>query len=435
MNVNAPKKSAVSEIRSRILFVLFAIFVFRMGAHIPLPGVDLVKLGQFFTENKGGFLSFLNMFSGGALSRMSVFSLGIGPYISASIAINLLSYVLPTLEELRKQGGQGRHKLTKYTRVLALIVALIQSVPVACQLLSNGFVLNPSALFFVTTSISLATGTMFMLWLGEQITERGIGNGISVLIFAGITSRFPDVFSNLFDMFSRGQLQILSLIVILAAIFMITAFVVLMEKGQRQIKVTHPSRSPSGSSANVLPLKINMAGVMPPIFANIMVFTPLGIAGFFTTPAESNLLNIATRLLQPGQLLYSIVVVAAISFFSFVFTSMTFNPDEFSENLKKGGAMIPGIRPGKATSRYIDEVMSRLALFGILYLSFVVLLPELFVSTLKIPFYFGGTSLLIVVVVVMDFMSQLNAHLIPDKYHEMVSKGKGSKKQSLQLFR
>jgi preprotein translocase subunit SecY len=428
------RQSAFENIRSRLFFVLFAMFIFRLGSHVPIPGVDLVKLGNYFSENRAGFMGFINMFGGGALSRMSVFSLGVGPYISASIAVNLLSFVIPTLEQYRKQGSQGQHQLTRYTRMLALVVALAQSIPVAKQLVAWGFVLNPSPSFYLLTCLSLATGTFFLMWLGEQITERGIGNGISVLIFAGIVSRFPEGLSSLTDLYYRNQMNGISLLLILAAILSVTAIVVWIEKGQRQIKITHPSRMQTGSS-NVLPLKINMAGVIPPIFASIIVFTPLNIAALFTSVQDSPFLLMATRLMQPGQVLYSIIVVAAIAFFAFAYTSVTFNPEDLAENLKKGGAMVPGIRPGKSTAKYIDDVMSRLTLFGIIYLSFIVLLPEIFVQIWKIPFYFGGTSLLIVVVVVMDFMSQLNAHLIPDRYHAMVSKKKDGKKQNLQLFR
>jgi preprotein translocase subunit SecY len=272
------------------------------------------------------------------------------------------------------------------------------------------------------------------MWLGEQITERGIGNGISVLIFAGIVSRFPEGLSSLMDKYYSSQMSGLSVLAVLAAVLLVTAFVVFIEKGQRQIKITHPSRTQS-QSQNILPLKINMAGVIPPIFASILVFTPLTILSMFTSVQDSPMLLLVTRLMQPGQMLYSMLIILAIAFFSFAYTSVTFNPEDLADQLKRGGAMIAGIRPGKSTARHIDNVMSRLTLFGILYLSFVVLLPEIFAHVWQIPFNFGGTSLLIVVVVVMDFMSQLNAHLIPDRYHAMVSKRKDGKKQNLQLFR
>lgn len=429
-------KSGIQDVQSRVLFVLFAIFIFRLGSHIPVPGLDYQKLAALSVQAQGGLFGFMNVMSGGALARMSVFTLSLSPYISASIAMQFLSYLVPHLEQLRKEGGRGKHKLTQYTRIFALLVALAQAVPMTKRMVSMGIVIDPSWLFFVVSAVTLATGTMFLLWLGEQVTERGIGNGISVIIFAGIASRFPEGVSHLHEMVSTGEMNIVTFLMVLASILAITMGVVYVEKAQRQIKITHPSRHQvRATQTHALPLKINMAGVIPPIFATTLVFMPFTLTGLLGW-GDSPYVQALTRALYPGQPFYVIAMVSAIAFFSYFYTSLVINPSEIAENLKKGGVLIPGLRPGAQTAKYIDDVLRRITLFGILYLSFVVLVPEVFVRVWKIPFSFGGTSLLIVVVVVMDFMSQLSAHLLPDRYASLVDKpSKSGGKQNLQLFR
>ena len=430
-------KSGIQDVKSRILFVLFAILVFRLGSHIPVPGIDYYKLQQMYSQSQGGLFGFINVISGGSLARMSVFTLSLSPYISASIAMQFLSYAIPHLEQLRKEGGRGKHKLTQYTRFFALFIALVQSIPMTRLMISMGVVIDPSPLFFVVTGITLATGTLFLLWLGEQITERGIGNGISMIIFAGISSRFPEGASQLYEMVVTGEMNIIVFISVILAVIAITAGVVYVEKAQRQIKITHPSRHQVRSApSHSIPLKLNMAGVIPPIFATTLVFMPMTILNLVYGSGQSPWVQSMMRALSPGQPFYVIAMISAIAFFSFFYTSLVVNPKDIADNLKRGGIIIPGLRPGQQTASYIDDVIRRITLFGIIYLSFVILAPEIFVRVWQIPFYFGGTSLLIVVVVVMDFMSQLSAHLLPDKYASLVDKpSKGSVKQNLQLFR
>lgn len=429
-------QTGVQDVQSRVLFVLFAIFIFRLGSHLPVPGLDYAKLAVISAQTQTGLFGFMNMMSGGALVRMSVFTLSLSPYISASIMTQILSYIIPYFEQLRKEGGKGRHKLTQYTRLLALLLALMHSIPMARRMISLGVVIEPSTIFYALCSITMATGTMFLLWLGEQITERGIGNGISVLIFAGISSRFPEAATHLYEMVVSGEMNIVVFLIVVATVIGMTAGVVYVEKALRQIKITHPSRHQVRSSqTHSLPLKLNMSGVIPPIFATTLIFAPFSVLnglGYGTHPIAQTMM----RALSPGQPLYILAMISAIAFFSYLYTSLIINPNEIAENLKKGGVIIPGLRPGIQTAKYIDDVLRRVTLFGILYLSFVVLAPEVFVKVWKIPFSFGGTSLLIVVVVVMDFMSQLSAHLLPDRYASLVDKpGKAGAKQNLQLFR
>ena len=430
-------KSGLQDVKSRILFVLFAILVFRLGSHIPVPGIDYLKLAVLQQKSQAGLFGFINVISGGSLARMSVFTLSLSPYISASIAMQFLSYVIPHLEQLRKEGGRGKHKITQYTRIFALTIALIQSIPMTKMMISSGVVIDPSTLFTVVTAVTLATGTLFLLWLGEQITERGIGNGISVIIFAGITSRFPEAASQLVEMVSSGEMNFIVFIMVLAAVVMITAGVVFFEKAQRQIKITHPSRHQARSApSHSIPLKLNMAGVIPPIFATTLVVMPVSVINMLYGTSNAPFVQAFARSFAPGQPLYVVAMIAAIAFFSFFYTALVVNPTEIADNLKKGGVILPGIRPGKQTATFIDDVIRRISLFGIIYLSTVILLPEVFVRAWQIPFYFGGTSLLIVVVVVMDFMSQLSAHLLPDRYASLVDKpSKAGNKQNLQLFR
>lgn len=429
-------QSGIQDVKSRALFVLFAIFIFRLGSHIPVPGVDHIKLAIISAQAQTGLFGFLNVMSGGALARMSLFTLSLSPYISASIAMQMLVYIVPYLEQLKKEGGKGRHKITQYTRFFALGLALVQSIPVSRRMIGMGVVIEPGITFMLVSGITLATGTMFLLWMGEQITERGIGNGISVIIFAGICSRFPEAISHLYELVVTGEMNIIVFLMIIASVILVTAGVVFIEKAQRQIKITHPSRHQIRSSqTHVLPLKINMSGVIPPIFATTLVFVPFTILDALGL-GKNIYVQTLMRALHPGQPLYIIVMISAIAFFCFLYTSLMINPNEIAENLKKGGVLIPGLRPGVQTAKYIDEVLKRITFFGILYLSFVVLAPEVFVKVWKIPFSFGGTSLLIVVVVVMDFMSQLSAHLLPDRYASLVDKpNKAGGKQNLQLFR
>ena len=429
--------SGIQDVKSRVLFVLFAIFVFRLGSHIPVPGIDYYKLQEIYSHSQGGLFGFINVISGGSLARMSVFTLSLSPYISASIAMQFLSYAIPHLEQLRKEGGRGKHKITQYTRIFALVIALVQSIPMTRLMISMNVVIDPSPLFFAVTAVTLATGTLFLLWLGEQITERGIGNGISMIIFAGISSRFPEGASQLYEMVSSGEMNIIVFIAVLLAVVGLTAGVVYIEKAQRQIKITHPSRHQvRNTPSHSIPLKLNMAGVIPPIFATTLVFMPMTILNLIYGSGQSPMVQSLMRALSPGQPFYVIAMISAIAFFSFFYTSLVVNPSDIADNLNRGGIIIPGLRPGKQTASYIDDVIKRITLFGIMYLSFVILAPEIFVRVWQIPFYFGGTSLLIVVVVVMDFMSQLSAHLLPDKYASLVDKpNKGSTKQNLQLFR
>lgn len=420
------QNAGLTELKRRLLFVLFALVIYRIGAYIPVPGLDPQKLAEIFSHQKNSIIGLFNMFSGGALSKLTVFALGIMPYISASIIMQLLTLVVPFLEELKKEGEIGRRKITQYTRYATVALSLIQAVGIARWLAGQGIALNPGFSFYFTAAATLVTGTIFLMWLGEQITERGIGNGISLIIFAGIVSRFPSAIASLFEQTRQGQLQFISLLLIALIVVAVTAFVVFVEKGQRRLPVQYAQRQMGrkvySAQTTHLPLKINMAGVIPPIFASSIILLPATLAQWFSSTPEMRWLGDIGLALSPGQPLYIIFFALAILFFSFFYTALVFNPKETAENLKKSGAFIPGIRPGDQTSRYIDGVMTRLTLIGAIYLVLVALLPEFMVFSWNVPFYFGGTSLLIVVVVVMDFMAQIQAHLLSQQYDSLLKK-------------
>ena len=419
--------SKYGDLKGRLIFLMLALVVYRIGAHVPVPGIDPDMLKQLFNQQQGGILGLFNMFSGGALSRFSVFALGIMPYISASIIFQMLSYVLPSLEALRKEGEQGRRKITQYTRYGTLALGLFQGFGIAVALETQaGLVLDPGFMFRVTTTVSLLTGTMFLMWLGEQITERGLGNGISIIIFAGIVAGLPNGTSGLFQLVSTGAISPLAAIFVIAIILAVTAFVVFIERGQRRITVNYAKRQIGnriyGGPSSYLPLKMNMSGVIPPIFASSLILFPATLAGWFTTGDSTRWIRDLAASLSPGQPLYTLLYAALIIFFAYFYTALVFNPKETAENLKKGGAFIPGIRPGEQTARYIDRVLLRLTLGGAAYLVFVCLVPEFLNLRFNVPFYFGGTSLLIVVVVTMDFMSQVQAYMMSHQYENLLRK-------------
>ena len=415
------------DLKRRIIFLLLALVVYRIGAHVPVPGIDPDMLSRLFQEQQGGILGLFNMFSGGALSRFSVFALGIMPYISASIIMQMLSYVLPSLESLRKEGESGRRKITQYTRYGTLLLGVFQAFGIAVALESQaGLVLDPGLMFRFTCVVSLVTGTMFLMWLGEQITERGLGNGISIIIFAGIVAGLPSAISGLFQLVSTGAISPLSSIFVIAIVALVTAFVVFIERGQRRITVNYAKRQVGnrlyGGQTSYLPLKMNMSGVIPPIFASSLILFPATLAGWFTSGDSTRWIRDLAAALSPGQPLYTLLYAAMIVFFAYFYTALVFNPRETAENLKKSGAFVPGIRPGEQTSRYIDKVLLRLTLGGAIYLVFVCLVPEFLNMRFNVPFYFGGTSLLIVVVVTMDFMSQVQAYMMSQQYENLLKK-------------
>ena len=415
------------DLKRRIIFLLLALVVYRIGAHVPVPGIDPDMLSRLFQEQQGGILGLFNMFSGGALSRFSVFALGIMPYISASIIMQMLSYVLPSLESLRKEGESGRRKITQYTRYGTLLLGVFQAFGIAVALETQaGLVLDPGFMFRFTCVVSLVTGTMFLMWLGEQITDRGLGNGISIIIFAGIVAGLPSAISGLFQLVSTGAISPLSSIFVIAIVAVVTAFVVFIERGQRRITVNYAKRQIGnrlyGGQTSYLPLKMNMSGVIPPIFASSLILFPATLAGWFTSGDSTRWIRDLASALSPGQPLYTLLYAAMIVFFAYFYTALVFNPRETAENLKKSGAFVPGIRPGEQTSKYIDKVLLRLTLGGAIYLVFVCLVPEFLNMRFNVPFYFGGTSLLIVVVVTMDFMSQVQAYMMSQQYENLLKK-------------
>jgi preprotein translocase subunit SecY len=421
------KAGKYGDLKRRLIFLLLALVVYRIGTHIPVPGIDPDQLRQLFNAQQGGILGLFNMFSGGALSRFSVFALGIMPYISASIIFQMLTYVLPSLEAMRKEGEAGRRKITQYTRYATLGLALVQSYGIAVALQSQqGLVLSPGYMFIFICMVSLVTGTMFLMWLGEQITERGLGNGISILIFAGIVAGLPSAIGGLFELVRTGAIGPLAAIFIIALIVLVTAFVVFVERGQRKILVNYAKRQVGnkiyGGQSSHLPLKINMAGVIPPIFASSLILFPATLAGWFTTGDATRWIRDLAGALSPGQPLYILLYAGLIIFFCFFYTALVFNSKETADNLKKSGAFVPGIRPGDQTARYIDRILMRLTLAGAIYITVVCLVPEFLNLRFSVPFYFGGTSLLIVVVVTMDFMSQVQAYLMTHQYESLLKK-------------
>jgi preprotein translocase subunit SecY len=430
-------QGGLSELKSRLLFVLGAIVVFRAGSFVPIPGINAAKLAEIFSDNSGTVLEMFNMFSGGALSRASIFALGIMPYISASIIIQLLTVVHPPLAELKKEGESGRRKISQYTRWGTLILGTFQALGIATALptmfgTDHGLIVNPGLGFTFTAVISLVTGTMFLMWLGEQITERGIGNGISILIFAGIVAGLPSAIGKTFQQAYTGDLNVLVLVLIMVLVFAVTYFVVFVERGQRWIVVNYANRQQGrkvfAAQSTHLPLKVNMAGVIPAIFASSIILFPGTAAKWFGgAPGQEvtwwqDILQDISLALEPGKPLYLLLFSAAIIFFCFFYTALVFNPRETADNLKKSGAFIPGIRPGEQTSRYLDKVMTRLTLAGALYITFICLVPQFMLTFFKVQFYFGGTSLLIIVVVIMDFMAQVQTHLMSHQYESVLKK-------------
>jgi len=421
------KSGKFGELRKRLVFLLLALVVYRLGAHIPVPGIDSNQLAQLFKGQQGGILSLFNMFSGGALSRFTVFALGIMPYISASIIMQLMTYVVPTFEALKKEGESGRRKITQYTRYGTLGLALFQSLGIALALEGTpGLVIAPGFGFRLTAVVSLVAGTMFLMWLGEQITERGLGNGISILIFAGIAAGLPGAIGGLFELVRTGAMSYLACLFILGLVVLVTYGVVFVERGQRKILVNYAKRQVgnkvyAGQSSH-LPLKVNMAGVIPPIFASSIILLPATFVGWFATGEGWRWLKDLAGLLSPGQPIYVILYAAAIIFFCFFYTALVFNSKETADNLKKSGAFIPGIRPGEQTSRHIDRILSRLTFAGAIYITIVCLLPEFLVLKYNVPFYFGGTSLLIIVVVTMDFWAQVQSYVQSQQYESLLKK-------------
>ena len=415
------KSGKFGDLRRRLVFLVLALVVYRIGAHIPVPGIDPAQLEQLFKSQSGGILNLFNMFSGGALSRFTVFALGIMPYISASIIMQLMTYVVPTLEALKKEGESGRRKITQYTRYGTLFLAIFQSLGIAMALEgSQGLVLSPGFGFRMTAVVSLVAGTMFLMWLGEQITERGLGNGISILIFAGIVAGLPSAIGGLFELVRTGAMSIIASFIIIALVIFVTFAVVFVERGQRKILVNYAKRQVGnkvyGGQSSHLPLKLNMSGVIPPIFASSIILLPATAVGWIATGSAeggfTRFLKDASALLQPGQPIYVMLYAAMIVFFCFFYTALVFNSRETADNLKKSGAFIPGIRPGDQTAKHIDRILGRLTLAGAIYITLVCLLPEFLVLKYNVPFYFGGTSLLIIVVVTMDFWAQVQSYVM-----------------------
>lgn len=429
-------KGGLHELKQRLLFVLIGIIIFRIGAHVPVPGLNPQKLADLFNSQKNGYLGLLNMFSGGALSRFTIFALGVMPYISSSIIIQLFSTIVPKLEELKKEGESGRRKINQYTRYGTVLLSIFQGYGISRWLAASGIALSPSISFYFIATITLTTGTMFLMWLGEQMTERGVGNGISLIIFSGIVSRFPQAVGQVMEQVREGQMQVISLLILIALIVFVTGIVVFVERAQRRITVTYAKRQIGrrvyGEQNSHLPLKVNMSGVIPPIFASSILMLPASIAQWFGSGEGMGWLREIGFALSIGQPLYLICFAAAIVFFCFFYTALVFNPKETAENLKRSGAFIPGIRPGENTSAYVDTVMTRLTFVGAIYVTLICLLPQFLIMSWHVPFYFGGTSLLIVVVVLMDFMSQVQAHLMSHQYESIMKK---SRFKSGQMFK
>ena len=427
------KGGKFGDLKRRLWFLLGALVVYRIGAHIPVPGIDARVLSDLFNQQQGGMLGMLNMFSGGALSRFTIFALGIMPYISASIIMQLMTHASPQLEALKKEGEAGRRKITQYTRYGTVFLALFQGIGIAVAVEAQpGLVLEPGMMFRLVTVVTLVTGTMFLMWLGEQVTERGLGNGISIIIFAGIAAGLPSAIGGLLELVRTGAMHPLTAIVICVLVVLVTAFVVFVERGQRKILVNYAKRQVGnkiyGGQSSHLPLKLNMAGGIPPIFASSIILFPGTLAGWFGSGESVRWLKDVAGALSPGQPIYVMLYAAAIVFFCFFYTALVFNSKETADNLKRSGAFVPGIRPGDQTARYIDKILMRLTLVGAVYITIVCLLPEFLILKWNVPFYFGGTSLLIIVVVTMDFMTQVQAYAMSHQYESLLKKAnfKGS---------
>lgn len=426
----ADKFGRLGELRQRLLFVLGALFVYRVGAHIPIPGIDPKALASMFAD-KGGILDMVNMFSGGALKRLSIFALGIMPYISASIILQLMAGVIPKLEQIKKEGESGRKKINQYTRYATIFLATFQAIGIGLALQNQSaagspVVLSPGFQFVFVCTISLVCGTIFLMWLGEQITERGIGNGISIIIFSGIVAGLPSAIGGTLELARTGELSSFSIMALFAIAVGVTALVVFVERGQRRITINYAKRQEGrkmyAAHKSFLPLKLNMSGVIPPIFASSIILFPATLAGWFGNSEGMGWLQDVATTLSPGQPVYVLFYATAIIFFCFFYAALVFNSNETAENLKKSGAIIPGVRPGQQTAQYIDGVMTRLTLVGAFYITAVCLLPEFLILYWNVPFYFGGTSLLIIVVVVMDFMSQIQTYVISHQYEGLLKK-------------
>jgi preprotein translocase subunit SecY len=419
-------QAGMAELRSRLLFVFFALLIYRVGTHIPVPGIDPSQLVALFNQNQGGILELFNMFSGGAWERMSILALGVIPYITASIIMNLMTMMYPMFQQWRKEGDAGRRKITKVTRYLTLGIASIQSISLTVTLGNQGMAFDPGLTFYFVAALSMITGSMFMMWLGEQITERGVGNGISLLIFSGIVSGFPAALGQVFEAARQGQINIIALLFITVIALGVVWFVVRVERAQRRITVNYAKRQQGRrvyqAQSSHLPLKINMAGVIPAIFASSLLLAPASMASWFGTNESMGWLQEVSLVLSPGQPLYIMMFAAGIIFFSFFYTAIMFDPKDVADNLKRQGAYVPGIRPGQQTAKYIDDVITRLTVFGAIYVTMVCLMPEFMVVAFDITFQLGGTALLIVVVVAMDFMSQVQSHLMSSQYAKLMEK-------------
>jgi preprotein translocase subunit SecY len=425
---NIGKGARYGDLKKRLIFLLLALVVFRIGAHIPVPGIDPAVLAELFAGQQGGILGMFNMFSGGALSRFTIFALGIMPYISASIIMQLMTTVSPQLEQLRKEGEAGRRKITQYTRYGTLFLALFQATGISIALESQpNLVLEPGMMFRITAVTTLVTGTMFLMWLGEQITERGLGNGISIIIFAGIAAGLPTAIGGTLELVRTGAMHPLTALLIAIAVLVVTAVVCFVERGQRKILVNYAKRQVGnrvyGGQSSHLPFKLNMSGVIPPIFASSLILFPATILGWFGSGSDGMVwLRDIAATLSPGQPIYVLLYAALIIFFCFFYTALQYNPKETADNLKKSGAFVPGIRPGDQTARYLEKILTRLTLAGAVYVTAVCLLPEFLILRWNVPFYFGGTSLLIIVVVTMDFMSQVQAYIMTHQYESLLRK-------------
>ena len=421
------KSGKFGDLKRRLVFLLLALVVYRVGAHIPVPGIDPTQLAELFKQNQGGILGMFNMFSGGALSRFTIFALGIMPYISSSIIMQLMTVVYAPFEALKKEGEAGRRKITQYTRYATVFLAFFQAFGISVALEAQpGLVMDPGLMFRFVTISTLVTGTMFLMWLGEQITERGLGNGISIIIFAGIAAGLPNAIGGLLELVRTGAMNALTAILIVALVMLVTFAVVFVERGQRKILVNYAKRQVGnkvyGGQSSHLPLKLNMSGVIPPIFASSIILFPATITSWFSSGDQMRWLKDIAGTLSPGQPIYVMLYAAAIIFFCFFYTALVFNSKETAENLKKSGAFVPGIRPGDQTARYIDKILMRLTLTGAVYVTLVCLLPEFLILKWNVPFYFGGTSLLIIVVVTMDFMSQVQAYIMSHQYESLLKK-------------
>ena len=425
-----------AELQSRILFVLAAVLVFRIGVHLPIPGVDLDQITNIFQQNQGNMvLGYFDLFSGGALSNMSLLTLGIAPYITASIALQLLSYSIPRLQDLRKEGESGRQTINQYTRYLTFVLSLVQGLGITQLLVSNGMNILPLNEFYLFSTLSLSTGTMFLMWLGDQMTRNGLGNGISILIFSGIVSRFPEAFAKLFSQVRQGQTHFFTMMLVLALMVMVIVFVVYMERGQRQLNLTYPKRQQGkrvvAQNSSRLPLKINLVGVMPPIIATSLITFPLQAIDFFFRGSSYTWPMMISYYLQPGEPAYMILFVSLVILFSFYLTAVLYSTDEIADHLKRVGALIAGVRPGLQTAMHLDKVITKLTFFGGLYLAFVAVLPDIVIRYLHIPMTFGGTSLLIAVVVVIEIMSQIQTYMLPGHLDKM----RQNKSSQLKLLR